>query len=435
MMIDPVYVGFLMIAGMLLLLLSGMPIAFALATSGLAGLAATRPWPSVEFLLSSVPYSRSANLAYIVLPLFLFMGNMAFSAGVAGKAFDAARSWFGALPGGLAIATVFACAAFAAVSGSSIATSATIAQIAIPEMLRGGYPQRIAAGCVAAGGTLGVLVPPSGILIVYSIVTEVSLSDMFRAAIIPGLLTAVAYAFVLYYWVRRSPELRAATLRRPEPWRERVFALGRSWEVVLIFAVVMGTIYLGIGTATEAAAFGAAVSLIIVLARGGGQRGRILWRGLVDTGVTTSSIFALILGAGIFGLGLSTTQAPQELATWMASFKLPVALLTLMLLVPYLVLGCFVDGLSMLLVTLPIVFPIVKAQGINPVLFGIVVAKTIEIAAIHPPVGLNAFVVKNAVPELKLSEVFIGCAPFVVMEFALTIILVLFPVLTVGTGN
>ncbi len=424
-----------MIVIMLLLLFSGMPIAFSLATAGLMGLIATRPWASVEFLLSSFPYARSANLAYIVLPLFLFMGNMAFAAGAAGKAFDAARSWFGALPGGLAIATVFACAAFAAVSGSSIATSATIAQIAVPEMLRSRYPQRIAAGCVAAGGTLGVLIPPSGILIVYSIVTEVSLSDLFRAALIPALLTAIAYAFVLYYWVGRSPVLRAQTVQRAEPWRDRFRALGRSWEVVIIFGVVMGTIYLGIGTATEAAAFGAAVSLGIVLMRRGDNRRRILWRGLVDTGVTTSSIFALIIGAGIFGLGLSTTQVPQELAAWMASFKLPVYALTFMLLGPYLVLGCFVDGISMLLVTLPVVFPIVKAAGINPVLFGILVAKTIEIAAIHPPVGLNAFVVKNSVPELKLSEVFIGCAPFVIIELALTIVLVIFPQITVAAGH
>jgi tripartite ATP-independent transporter DctM subunit len=431
-MIDPLVVGWLMIAVMLLLLLSAMPIAFALATAGVLGLAATRPWPGVEFLLASFPYTRSANLAYIVLPLFLFMGNMAFAAGVAGKAFDAARAWFRALPGGLAIATVFACAAFAAVSGSSIATSATIAQIAIPEMLRSKYPQRIAAGCVAAGGTLGVLVPPSGILIVYSIVTEVSLSDLFRAAIVPSLLTAVAYALVIYYWVRRSPALMAATVQEPVPWPERLRALGRSWEVVFIFSVVMGTIYLGIGTATEAAAFGAAISLGIVLFRRKGQRARILWRGLVDTGVTTSSIFALIIGAGLFGLGLATTQVPQNLAVWMAGFHLPVWALTFVLLGPYLLLGCFIDGISMLLVTLPVIFPIVKTAGINPVLFGILVAKTIEIAAIHPPVGLNAFVVKNAVPELKLSEVFIGCAPFVVIELVLTVILVLVPQLTVG---
>ena len=432
-MIDPVTVGWLMIAAMLLLLLWGMPIAFSLATAGVIGLAATRPWPSVDFLLASFPYTRSANLAYIVLPLFLFMGNMAFAAGVASKAFTAARAWFGALPGGLAIATVFACGAFAAVSGSSIATSATIAQIAIPEMLRSNYPQRIAAGCVAAGGTLGVLVPPSGILIVYSIVTEVSLSELFRAAIVPGILTAIAYSLVLYYWVRRSPELKAATVQERKAWPERFHALGQSWEVLLIFGVVMGTIYLGIGTATEAAAFGAAVSLGIVLFRRRGQRRRILWRGLVDTGVTTSSIFALIIGAGLFGLGLSTTQVPQRLAEWMAGFHLPIAALTFVLLGPYLLLGCFIDGISMLLVTLPVVFPIVKTAGINPVLFGILVAKTIEIAAIHPPVGLNAFVVKNSVPELKLSEVFIGCLPFVVMEIVLTIVLVLVPQLTVGS--
>ena len=431
--LDPLTVGWLMIALLLVLLFSGMPIAFALATAGVAGLAAVRPWPSVEFLLGSFPYTRSANLAYIVLPLFLFMGNMAFAAGVAAKGFDAARACVGFLPGGLAIATVFACGAFAAVSGSSVATSATIAQIAIPEMLRNNYPQRIAAGAVAAGGTLGVLVPPSGILIVYSIVTETPLNDLFRAAILPAALTACAYAAVLFVWVWRSPALRAATAQPRLPARRRVAALLKAWEGLLIFGVVMGTIYAGIATATEAAAFGAAVALMILLIRRRGQRRRMLWRGLIDTGVMTSSIFALIIGAGVFGLGLSTTQLPQTLAAWVGSFALPPTAMTFILLVPYLLLGCFVDGISMLLVTLPVVFPIVHLVGINPVLFGIVVAKTIEIAAIHPPVGLNAFVVKNAVPGLALSEVFIGCSPFVVVEMGLTVLLVCLPALTVGS--
>lgn len=426
---DPSLVGLLMVGVMLVLLFGGMPIAFALATAGLFGLSMTRPWAGLEFLLSTFPYSSSAHLAYVILPLFLFMGYMAFAAGVAARAFDTARAWFGAIPGGLAISTVSACALFATVSGSSVATAATVSQVAVPEMLRNGYSQRLAVGSVAAAGTLGVLIPPSGILIIYSIATEVPVPDLFIAAFVPGVLTAIAYAVMIYFWVRLSPALSSTTVLPPVPWGARFRALGQSWEVIVLFVFVMGTIYLGVATATEAAAFGAAGALLIAVCRRN-NRLAILWRGLVDTGVATSAIFALIIGAGLFGLALATTQIPQNMAVWIGGFELERWQLTLLLLIPYLILGCFIDGISMMLLTLPVVFPIVTNAGINPVLFGILVTKTVEIGAITPPVGLNVFVVKNTVPEVDLGEAFRGVLPFVAVEIALIFLLVAIPEIT-----
>ena len=417
--------GFGLLGGMLFLLFAGVPIAFSLLTAGLIGLMLTRPWIATEFLVSTFSYSASANLAYVVLPLFLFMGHMSFSAGIAHRAFDSARVWVGALPGGLAIATVFACAGFAAVSGSSLATSATVAQVAVPRMLKEGYSHAISAGSVAAAGTLGVLIPPSGLLIVYAIATETSVPDLFLAGIVPGVLTAVLYAIMLFGWVKLVPGAGPLKSLQRTTMREKFAASLRSWEILLLFAIVMGTIYLGIGTATEAAAFGAAGALGIVLFRGSNRRA-IIWRGLVDTGVTTSSVFLLIIGAGLFGLALTTTQVPQQLTLWLTQFDLPTWQLTMLLLLPYLLLGFFVDGITMMLLTLPVIFPVVLDAGINPILFGILVTKCAEIGAITPPVGLNIFVVKNTVPEIDIFSAFKGAIPFVLVELVIIGLLIAF---------
>ncbi|TNE34958.1 MAG: TRAP transporter large permease [Alphaproteobacteria bacterium] len=417
--------GFALLAGMVALLAAGIPIAYALLTAGLAGLLLTQPWIAAKFLIATFSYSASANLAYVVLPLFLFMGHMSFSAGIAHRAFDSARVWVGNLPGGLAIATVFACAGFAAVSGSSLATSATVAQVAVPRMLKEGYSHSVAAGCVAAAGTLGVLIPPSGLLIVYAIATETSVPDLFLAGIVPGVLTAILYAIMIFAWVKFVPGAGPEIPATRSTFKEKAEALLQSWEIILLFLIVMGTIYLGIGTATEAAAFGAAGALIIVLFRGR-DRWRIIWRGLVETGVTTSSVFLLIIGAGLFGLALTTTQVPQQLTLWLTQFDLPKWQLTILLLLPYLFLGLFVDGITMILLTMPIIFPVVTDAGISPILFGILVTKCAEIGAITPPVGLNIFVVKNTVPEINVLQAFRGALPFVLMELFIIGLLIAF---------
>jgi len=418
--------GLAIIGLLLVLLLCRLPIAFALAGAGVVGLLWARPVRAVEFLLSTFAYSASANFAYVVLPLFLFMGSMAFSAGLSRQAFDAGQKWLGRIPGGLAAATVFGCAAFSTICGSSVATASTMARVALPEMLRKGYAGSLAAGCIAAGGTLGVLIPPSGILVVYSIITDVSLVKLFVAAFVPGILTAVVYVIGIAIWVKLKPEIAPDPKDEEVPtWKERFASLGQTWELGILFAAVMGTIYLGVATATEAAALGAFFALISVLRRPG--RKRAVMDGLRETGTATCSIFALIIGAGLFSLGLSTTGLPVKLAAMVTNLHLSQTATIVIILVPFLILGCFVDGLSMILITMPIVFPIVRAINFDGVLFGLLVVKMVEIGAITPPVGLNAFVVKSMAPGIPLKDVFAGCMPFVIMELIIVSLLIAFP--------
>lgn len=421
------FVPGLSIMGLLLLLLIvRIPIAFALAGAGIVGLMQARPWPAVEYLLSTFAYSTTANFAYVVLPLFLFMGHMAFAAGLSQSAFEAGQKWLGRIPGGLAAATVFGCAAFSTICGSSVATASTMARVALPEMLRQGYMARLAAGCVAAGGTLGVLIPPSGVLVVYSIMTDVSLVKLFVAAFVPGVMTAIIYIIGIYIWVKLKPELAPSQKDVVAPtWAEKFKALGNTWELLILFAAVMGTIYLGVATPTEAAAMGAFFALIAVLRRP--NRWSNVFAGLKETGTATCSIFALVIGAGLFSLGLSTTQFPARLAGLAGEMQLSQTAMILVILIPYLILGCFVDGLSMILITMPIVYPIVTKIGFDGVLFGLLVTKMVEIGAITPPVGLNAFVVKSMAPDIPLGEVFKGCLPFVIMELIIVGLMIAFP--------
>lgn len=425
-MLEQLAPGLVIIGILFVLLLVRIPIAFALAGAGILGLAWARPWPAVEYLLSTFAYSSIGNFAYVVLPLFLFMGHMAFSAGLSRQAFDAGQTWLGRIPGGLAAATVFGCAAFATICGSSVATASTMAKVAMPEMLRKGYAPRLVAGCVAAGGTLGVLIPPSGVLVVYSIMTDVSLVKLFTAAFVPGIMTALIYVAGIYVWVKFSPGLAPDESHEPVPsWGEKFRSVGRAWELLILFAAVMGTIYLGIATPTEAAGMGALFSLMAVLRRKNWRPNVLV--GLRETGTATCSIFALVLGAGLFSLGLSTTQFPAILASLASDLQWSQTAMIVMILVPFLILGCFVDGLSMILITMPIVYPIVVQIGFDGVLFGLLVTKAVEIGAITPPVGLNAFVVKSMAPDVSLSDVFKGCVPFVFMELIIVALLIAFP--------
>lgn len=418
-------IGYVMVAAVIALLALGVPVALCLLAVGASGLFAIRGVRGTTFLLENLPYSSTANLALIVIPLFILMGHLAFSAGLSDKAYKAAKSWVGHIAGGLPIATVFACAGFATVCGSSVATAATISKVTIPEMLRAGYDQRMAAGPVAIAGALGILIPPSGILIIYSIATNVSVSDLFIGALIPGILTALVYALGIYFMVKRDPDLVRRTRMPKASWGERARSTAAAWEVVVLFLVVIGSIYTGMATATEAAGIGAALALVFALMRKG-QKGSI-WKGLVDTGSSTASIFLLMVASGVFSVALGTTQLPALLATTVAGLDLSPTMLLFLLLIPYLILGCLIDGISMIFITMPIVFPMVEAAGINPVLFGILVTKLVEIGAVTPPVGINVFVVQGSVPGLQLGQIFRGVIPFIFMELALIALMILFP--------
>lgn len=422
--------GLLMVAGLFVLLGLGLPIAMSLLASGVIAILAVQGWSAADYLLGALPYSNAAEFAFIVIPLFLFMGHMAFSAGVSERGFRAALAWFGHIPGGLGIAAVAACAAFATVSGSSIATAATVARVAVPEMLKAGYSKRLAGALVATGGTLGVLIPPSSVMVLYSIATETPIPHLFMAGILPGILTAVLYGVLIHMTVRRDPSMRKMTVLPRSPMKQRLRLTLGSWEIILLFGVVMGTLYTGLATATEAAGYGALAALAVAVARG--TRWKEVKKGLQVSGASTASIFFLIIGAGVFSVALATTQLPQQIAGAVISMQLPPVLLMILLLLPFLVLGCFIDAASMVLLTMPIIFPIVKQAGIDPVLFGILVVKMTEIGNITPPVGLNVFVVSTTCPEIPVREAFRGILPFFVVELVIVGLLIAFPVITLG---
>ena len=422
----PIEAGGLIIGLLILLLLLGMPIAFALMSSGMVGVYLTRGPAGFSYVLSTFPYSYLSNFAYVVVPLFLLMSHMAFATGLSSRAFEAANKVTQGMRGGLASATVFACAIFSTVSGSSIATASAIAKVAIPAMREAGYSDRLAAGCVAVGGTLGVLIPPSGILIIYALATGTSVVQLFVGALIPGVLTAVAYILGIVVIGRLNPLAVGGAIRQTRiSVFERFKSLLLTWEAILLFSVVVGSIYLGIATPNEAAAVGALMAVMMAMARRG--RLRILWEGLRESGGITCSVFALIIGAGLFSLAITTSRLPAEIALWVGALNLPPALLLLLILVPFIILGAFIDGFSMILLMMPIVFPIIQEIGIHPVLFGVLVVKAVEIGLITPPVGLNVFVVKGSVANLSLRDVFMGCIPFLGIEILLILLLVAFP--------
>lgn len=422
---SPIEIGYVMVAAVIILLATGVPVALTLLAVGASGLFAIRGVRGTAFLLESLPYASVANIALIVIPLFILMGHFAFSAGLSEKAYKAAKSWVGHVAGGLPIATVFACAGFATVCGSSVATAATISKVTVPEMLRAGYDQRMAAGPVAIAGALGILIPPSGILIIYSIATNVSVSDLFIGALIPGILTAIVYAAGIYFMVKRDPALVKRTRMPKASWSERMRSTAAAWEVVVLFLVVIGSIYTGVATATEAAGIGAAMALVFALFRKG--QGHSIWKGLVETGSSTASIFLLMIASAVFSVALSTTQLPTQMAAAVTGMNLSPTLLLVLLIIPYLILGCLIDGISMIFITMPVVFPIVQSAGIHPVLFGIFVTKLVEIGAVTPPVGINVFVVQGSVPGLQLGQIFRGVVPFIFMELGLLFLMITFP--------
>ncbi len=422
----PVELGAIIIGALLVLLLLGMPIAFALMASGFLGIFIARGASGFEYVLATFPYSYVANFAWVVVPLFMFMSQLAFVTGMSRRAFEAANIMTSGLRGGLATASVFACAVFSTVSGSSIATASSIANVAIPEMRAAGYSNRLAAACVAAGGTLGVLIPPSSILVIYGLATGTSVVQLFIGALIPGILTALAYIIGITVFGYLNPRaVGGRALQSRVTMADRFKSLLMTWEAALLFVLVIGSIYLGIATPNEAAAVGAFMVLIMALFKP--KRLAIIWDGLRQSGSVTCAVFGLIIGAGLFSMALTTSRLPIEIAQWTAGFDLPPQALVLLILVPFLFLGAFIDGFSMVLLTMPIVFPIIQHAGIDPILFGILVVKAVEIGLITPPVGLNVFVVKGAVPDLPLRDVFIGCIPFVFLEIGLTILFVMVP--------
>ncbi len=406
-----------------------IPIAFALTLVGLGGLF-TLSGPDATFaLLSSQMYSSVANNTLTAVPLFLLMGYFAYHAGLTRACFDTARLWLARLPGGLAIATVAGCALFGACAGSGVAAAGAMGRVSIPEMLRYGYDRKLACGSVAAAATLAVLIPPSIVMVVFAILTEVSIGRLLMAGYLPGILSALLLMGMIWYRVKRNPAL-APEVPFEITWPQRFASLKNIWGITLLIMLVLGGIYSGFVTATEAAAIGALGAFVLmILAK---QLSRATFKdSMLETARTTGMIFLLLVGASIFTGFMAISGVPQKLAEVIVEAKLSVAMVILIVCIVYIFLGCFLDSISMMLLTLPVLLPVLKSLDINLIWFGIIVVKLVEIGCITPPFGITVYVVKGVVGNtVSLEEVFRGIWWFLVMEIITLIILIFFPVIS-----
>ena len=415
------------VLAVLVFLLLGVPVAYSLGVTGLIGITVLRGIDITEAFLLFVPYSTIASWSLALVPLFIVMGNFAGKAGISDKAFDIAYKIIGNVRGGLAIAAVLACAAFAAVTGSGAATVTTIGKVSIPEMLKRRYHPRLATGCVASAAFLGIEIPPSIPLIIYGFIAEQSIGKLFMAALFPGIITATLFILGTHLIARIWPTLGPPSGIKV-PIKEKILASFGLWEVGFLFLIVIGGIYLGILTATEAATFGALAALIILLFRVRKNRREAVADGMKDAANVSCSIFVIFLGAMFFNIFLIQAGVPTYIGDLISSSSHSRLISLIMILAFYVPLGMFLDPMSILVVTVPIFLPIVTSLGYDPIWFGVICVQMIELSLITPPVGLNCFIVKGiSPPEVSLSDVFIGTAPYFVLEVIVICLLVMFP--------
>ncbi len=433
---SPTAVGLAMFAGMLLLMALRVPIAAAMFIPGALGY-----WglTNEAALLNQLKGSAVARLTVYdlsVIPLFLLMGQFATQGGLSRALFKAAAAFVGHIRGGLGMASILSAGAFGAVCGSSVATSATITQVAYPEMKAQGYHGRLSTAALAAGGTLGILIPPSVPLVVYAILTEQNIAKLFAAAMIPGLMALAGYLLVIALVVRARPGLAPASMATQ--WHERWRALGGIWPIAAIFCLVFGGIYGGLFSPTEGAAVGAIAALAAGLARR-----ELGWQGfrrsLLGTAETSAMVFLIFLGADMMNASLALTAMPAALAAWVGGLSVPPLVIVAAILCFYVILGCVMDELSMLLLTIPVIFPAVMALDLwglaaepKAIWFGILVLVTVGIGLIAPPVGLNVYVVNNIAKDVPMSETYKGVFPFLAWDALRVTLLLLFPALSLG---
>ncbi|MBU0746328.1 MAG: TRAP transporter large permease [Gammaproteobacteria bacterium] len=416
---------------LLFLIFVRIPIGLAMLVCGLVGAwlvyGTTAP---VLNQLKQVTYSTFSSYSLSVIPLFLLMGQFAALGGLSQALFKAAEAWIGHRKGGVAMAAVGACAGFGAICGSSLATAATMGQVALPELKKAGYAGGISTATLAAGGTLGILIPPSVVLVIYAILTEQNIAKLFLAAFVPGLMAAIGYVIVIALYARLRPQEMGTV--PPMPMAERWKATAKVWPVMLIFVAVVGGIYLGFFTPTEGAAVGAFGTGLAAWMSGGLNR-KSLVGAVMGTAVATGMIFMIVLGAGVYNTFLALSQLPQEAAQMVVGSGLSPMVVLISILVIYVVLGCFMDSLSMILLTVPVFFPIVTALdfGLSPeefaIWFGILVLIVVEVGLITPPVGMNLFVINSMAKDVPITATYRAILPFVASDFIRTAILVAFP--------
>jgi tripartite ATP-independent transporter DctM subunit len=432
--LDPGIVGIIVAIALAFLLIIGTHIGIALGLTGVLGMYLAIGPDAAWAQLATVPFSTTNSFTLAVIPLFILMGSFATQANLTTDLYKAAYSWLGRLPGGLAIATTLASAAFGAASGSTIVNAAVFTRMALPEMTRLGYDKRLSAGCIAASGTLAAMIPPSILMVVYAVITEQSISKIMLAGLVPGVFTALVFMVGIYIRVRRNPALAPM----PEfqiSWRERWRSLYGVWGISLLFLLVIGGIYAGIFTPTYAGAVGAAGALLIVLARR-----RLGWSTLVETikdaGITSTTIFFIIIGGMLFARFLTYTGLVTVIADYMIALDWPPFAYLFAFSILFLILGMVIEPIAIMVMTLPVMFPVMMKVGYDPIWLGIISVKMAEISLCTPPVGLNVYVVRSASPvPLTLEDVFAGVWPFIIMEMIVLAVLIVFPDLVLFIPN
>src|SRR6186997_2070856 len=416
-------IGFIALFAMMLL---RVPVGMAMGLVGVAGFGYLNGSGAALKIVGHTSMRTVTDYNFGVIPMFLLMGAFVSNSGMSRELFRAANSFLGHLRGGLGIATVAACGGFAAICGSSVATAATFSRVAYPEMRRYGYPQSFATGVIAAGGTLGIMIPPSTVFAVYGLITEQDIGKLFIAGIVPGILAVIMYMVTISIigWVR--PDYLPSGPR--SSWKERLEGVRDVWATLLLFAFVIGGIYGGIFTATEAAGMGAGGAFLIGIARGRLSRSDIR-RSLLDATRTTAAVFTILIGALLFGYFLTVTQVPQKVTEILTGLGIGTYGVLALIMLMYLVLGCLMDAMAMIILTVPIIFPVVTQLGFDPIWFGVIIVMTVELGLIHPPVGMNIFVIKSVIEDVKMSNMFYGVMPFILTDILRLVILIVFPII------
>ncbi|MBA3477654.1 MAG: TRAP transporter large permease [Lautropia sp.] len=412
-------------AGMFLLMFLRVPIAFAMGAAGFIGVGLMRSWPAAVSS-TATEFLEIAGYTLSVVPLFVLMGNFVTRAGMSKELYRAAYTFIGHWRGGLAMSTIAACAGFGAICGSSIATAATMARVAMPEMRRFGYRDSFAAGAIAAGGTLGILIPPSIIMVIYGIMTGTSIGALFAAGFLPGMLALALYLAAAAAVTARDPSLGPPGER--SSWSERLIALRGVWAVLLLFLLVIGGMYGGWFTPTEGAGVGAFGGFVFAWARRT-LTWKILWEVLVESALTTAMLFTILIGASIFSSFVNFTTMPGDLQAFVIQFQIEPIMVIIVICAIYVVLATAMEELSMMLLTVPIFFPLVQGLGYDPVWFGILIVCVIEIGMISPPVGMNVFVLSSVLPDVPTNQIWKGVTPFIFADLIRLAILIAFPMI------
>jgi tripartite ATP-independent transporter DctM subunit len=418
---------FIAIAGfvtLFVLMLLRVPVGMAMGLVGVVGYSMIAGSGPALKLVGQTSMRTVTDYTFGVIPMFMLMGAFVSVSGVSKELFRAANACIGHLRGGLGMATVLACGGFAAICGSSVATAATFSTVAYPEMRRYGYPQSFSSGVIAAGGTLGAMLPPSTVLAVYAVITQQDIGKLFMAGVLPGLLAMSMYVLTIAIIVMVRPQWLPAAPARP--WPERLVALKDVWPSLVLFIFVIGGLYGGFFTPTEAGGVGAGGAFLLGVLRRKLDRAGIR-TALLQATRTAAAVFTVLIGALLFGYFLTITQTPQKLTEFLTGLGIGRYGVLALIMVMYLVLGCLMDAMAMIILTVPIIFPVIMQLGFDPIWFGVIIVMTVELGLIHPPVGMNVFVIKSVVHEITFTTIFKGVIPFVVTDIVRLVILIAFP--------